>query len=181
MNEISDALILATHAQQPQAQLAGYPVALATDGEWLAYRPGSPQFPPQAACLLESLLPEIRQLALHLALRRGLPRGRTPSRIAEAADWLAARMLLLEWRQLAVGLDELSLLDEANLRARQFAEAAGWEWTPTLPLLLPAGRTEGMLQGWSAAPASAQGEQAVPASLAFRRTVAARFAALFAR
>lgn len=181
MHEISDIRILAPHAQPHAAARALYPVALSTDGERLAYRPGSPQALPERACLLESLLPEIRQLALHLAMRRGLPPGVTPARIAEPADWLAARLLLLAWRQLEVGLDELAGLDEANRRAERLAEAAGWEWTPVLPVLSPARRADGVLRGWSDAPAPAMDEGAVPASLAFRRTAAARFAALFAR
>ncbi|POZ62666.1 hypothetical protein [Chromobacterium alticapitis] len=174
-----EALTLALSDHPFRADRPLYPVALATDGEWLAYRPGSPRGAPADGSLLESLLPEIRQLALHLALRRGLPPGATPARIADPADWLAARLLLLEWRQLAVGLDELALLDEANRRAANFVEAAGWTRLATLPVLSAPGLAPGVLQGWSETAAPQGG--VVAGSRAFRRIVAARLAALFAR
>ncbi|UTH76669.1 hypothetical protein [Chromobacterium sp. IIBBL 290-4] len=179
MTPDSLALTLALSDHPFRADRPLYPVALATDGEWLAYRPGSPHGAPADGCLLESLLPEIRQLALHMALRRGLPAGDTPARIAEPADWLAARLLLLEWKQLAVGLADLALLDEANRRAASFAEAAGWTREATLPVLSAQGRAPGLLQGWSETAMPEHG--IIEGSQAFRRIVAARFAALFAR
>ncbi|AXE29262.1 hypothetical protein DK842_04630 [Chromobacterium phragmitis] len=176
MNEVSDALSLATSRSLPQTDLPLYPAALATDGEALAYRPGSPQALPEGGCLSEALLPEIRLLALRLALRRGLPFGPTPARIAEPADWLAARILLLEWKQVELALDELTLLDEANRRARALAESLALAYQPALPVLLPAGREPGAMRGWRAQPLPRGG--VAEASRRCRERLSARFAEL---
>ncbi|AUH49647.1 hypothetical protein CXB49_01770 [Chromobacterium sp. ATCC 53434] len=176
MNEVSDVLILATSRSLPQAALPLYPVALATDGEALAYRPGPPSALPDGACLSEALLPEIRLLALRLALARGWPEGATPDRVAEAADWLAARILLLEWRQVELALGELALLDEANRRARALADARGLAFAPALPVLLPAGREAGTWRGWRAHPLPRGG--VAEASRRCRERLTARFAEL---
>ncbi|MCD4503575.1 hypothetical protein LQR30_05625 [Chromobacterium piscinae] len=176
MNEVSDALSLATSRSLPQADLPLYPVALATDGEALAYRPGPPPRLPAGGCLSEALLPEIRELALRLALARGWPQGRTPDRVAEPADWLAARILLLEWQQVELALDELALLDEANRRASGLAKARSVAFSPALPVLLPAGREPGALRGWRAHPLPWGG--VAEASRRCRERLAARFAEL---
>ncbi|OHX12781.1 hypothetical protein [Chromobacterium sphagni] len=185
MNEVRDALSLARSQIAVAAGQTLCPVALVTDGEWLAYRPGLPagQLSSWLAacdggvCLLESMLPEIRQLALLLALRRGLPQQATPPRIAEPADWLAARILLLQWRQVALGLDELALLDCANRRAAEWATAVGLEPRPALPVLLPAGRGIACLQGWSAQWMAAAGGGGASAAIASSRQARAGLAA----
>ncbi|MBA8734803.1 hypothetical protein [Chromobacterium violaceum] len=176
MNEVSDALSLATSRSLPQADLPLYPAALTTDGEALAYRPGPPRALPDGACLSEALLPEIRLLALRLALGRGWPEGRTPERVAEPADWLAARILLLEWQQVELALDELALLDEANRRAQALAAARGLAFQPALPVLLPTGRAPGALRGWRAHPLPRGG--VAEASRRCRERLSARFAEL---
>ncbi|WP_434632886.1 hypothetical protein [Chromobacterium sp. CV08] len=176
MNEVSDVLTLAISRSLPSAALPLYPVALAADGEALAYRPGPPTALPDGACLSEALLPEIRLLALRLALTRGWPEGRTPDRVADAADWLAARILLLEWRQVELALGELALLDEANRRARALSDARGMVFEPVLPILLPAGRAAGAWRGWRAHPLPQGG--VAEASRRCRERLAARFAEL---
>ncbi|KZE85264.1 hypothetical protein KIF53_18460 [Chromobacterium subtsugae] len=187
MNEVRDAFSLARSQAATMAESTLYPVALVTDGEWLAYRSGPPAGQLSswlAACdggapLLESMLPEIRLLALRLALRRGLPAQGLPPRLAEPADWLAARILLLEWRQVALGLDELAALDDANRRAAELAAAAGLAWRPALPVLLSGGRGEGGLQGWSPRPAQPGAGRGVAAALDASRRARAGLAGRF--
>ena len=80
---------------------------------------------PPGVDVAESLLPEVRQLAILLAARRQVPCARTPDRLTDAADWLAARIVLFELASLALPAAELPLLAEANARIRALGQALG--------------------------------------------------------
>nr|WP_199067702.1 hypothetical protein [Chromobacterium sp. ASV5] len=179
MNEISDAAQLTRDQARLVPERGQYAILLLTDCERLAnavapqaeHVPTLLQTAARQGCLLESLLPDIRALALLLAARRQ-GAGPTPSRLADAADWLAARILLLDLSHVAVHLADFNLLDEANRRIAAWSEELARPLKPALPVLLtraPAADRGWWLQGWSRqAPPSVSGGDLASALAASR-------------
>ena len=76
--------------------------------------------------LLEGLLPDIRLLAVLSAARRHQFDGSlTPAQLSDEADWLAARILVLGAEYVQLTPAQLPLLEQANQRLRELAQAAG--------------------------------------------------------
>jgi len=159
MNEVSDARQIARESANLALDGAVWSVTLLTDGEALANTVA-----PQADCLyrylqrmdqgaatpvLESLLPDIRAFAMLLASTRRQTDS-SPCRFADAGDWLAARIAVLELSHVAVTLSELSLLDEANRRLKLLSDKLSLALPLAAPVLLTAPEPEvGVLRGWS--------------------------------
>ncbi|TCP11854.1 hypothetical protein EV683_11179 [Crenobacter luteus] len=85
--------------------------------------------------VLEALLP-IRPFAMLLAARRADWSERSPTRFADAADWLAATIVALQLAEVDVALDELPLLDVANARLAALAGELGVAVAPAQPRLV---------------------------------------------
>jgi hypothetical protein len=112
------------------------PIALVCDGECLGPRLDLSSHPlarwlsrqRRSGWLLESMLPEIRLLAMLLAARR--PRARpTPPRLSDEADWLAARIYLLRLEKVEMAEAENDVLARANDRLRELCGAGAPEAT----------------------------------------------------
>lgn len=95
---------------------------------------------PDAGTVLEVLLPQLRTLALLIAARRQTWDGVSPSRFADEADWLAARILLLGIEEIALPLDKLAMLEVANHRVAEFAVAHGLFGRRAMPAVIAKGR-----------------------------------------
>lgn len=105
---------------------------------------------PDAGTVLEVMLPQLRTLALLIATRRMNWSGVSPSRFADEADWLAARILLLGVTEAELPLDKLTTLDTANQRALEFAKVHGHRCHRAVPALITRGR-DGVLRVRAAA------------------------------
>ncbi|MCP9759707.1 hypothetical protein EGI20_10370 [Aquitalea sp. S1-19] len=133
-----------------------WPVYLLTDGE--AMVAGEPvSLAPLSALetgdagLIESLLPEIRQLAMVLASRRYQETSPAAVRLSDAADWLAARILLLGLTHIALSESGLGQLAIANQRLAALAQELGLKAPRAEALLLvpSPGTASTLMQGWS--------------------------------
>ena len=92
---------------------------------------------PGTLLLAESRLPGIRTVAMLLAAARHRANGgRAPARFSDAADWLAARILLLGLSHVAVTADTLPQLDEANRRVVELSHRLGLPSHPAAPVLM---------------------------------------------
>lgn len=171
MNEVSDAVQIARASARAALEGEAWSVTLLTDGEAFANTVA-----PQAGYLrdylltgaatgqvvLESLLPEIRALAMLLASRRQRgAKGCMPARLADAADWLAARIAVLRLSHVVVTTTTLPCLDEANQRLKALSEETGHALPPASPVLMtgllaPSGE-QPLLQAWSLHPSLAPG------------------------
>ena len=133
-----------------------WPVYLLADAEALAC--GKPvSLAPLAlleagdAGLIESLIPEIRQLAILLAARRYCEAQPAAKRLSDDADWLAARVLLLGLTHIALPASSRPQLELANGRLAQLAAELGLPAPRVEALLLTpeSAATCGLIQGWS--------------------------------
>lgn len=92
---------------------------------------------PGTLLLAESRLPGIRTVAMLLAAaRRRADDGCAPGRFSDAADWLAARILLLGLSHVAVNADTLPQLDEANRRVAELSQRLGLPSRLATPVLM---------------------------------------------
>lgn len=111
----------------------------------------------QGCCVLESLILEIRAVAVLLAAQRPMA-GLSPQFFSDEADWLAARIIVLGLVVVAVSKDQLELLREANLRIQRWAARHRLNIVGAKPLLLPFAADELLcLKGWTAQSLSEQG------------------------
>ncbi|MCD5363487.1 MULTISPECIES: hypothetical protein [Chromobacterium] len=154
MNEVSDAAQIARQSWSLLCPSDAVPVRVLTDGERFANHPAPDAAPISAARqsgdVLESQLPQLRAMAMLLAAQRWREQGgATPARLADAADWLAARILLLGLSHVLVTVEVFSRLDLANRRCRAWSEQAGLPFTPALPILVADAGGELCLQAWS--------------------------------
>ncbi|AVG18424.1 hypothetical protein CFN79_22635 [Chromobacterium vaccinii] len=101
------------------------PIVLVRDGECLGHSLDLYRHPlagwlslqRHSGWLLESMLPEIRQLAMLLAA--GRPRASpTPAWLSDEADWLAARIYLLRLEKVEMAEGDQDILERANSRLR---------------------------------------------------------------
>lgn len=124
-----------------------WPVTIITDAEMLSRQSlGAAQLASavQRLCqtetapiLVESALPEVRMLAVLLAATRtALATAPSPDHFTDAADWLAARIVLLKLSHVALHPAELPLLDQANERLQRFAVRTVCHAPAALPVLL---------------------------------------------
>ncbi|MTD32887.1 hypothetical protein [Paludibacterium denitrificans] len=167
MNPVSDVQPIASECQRVRAEGALSSITLLTDGEVPGQRvptssPMVASLLPQRTCaasqwVLESLLPDIRTLAMLLASQRAsLDEAASPARFADAADWLAARIAVLGLSHVEVTLSGLAQLDEANRRLAALAQRSRVSLATAAPVLLT--RTEAapsdgrVLRGWAAQP-----------------------------
>ena len=81
-------------------------------------------------CASEALLPQIRTTAMMLAAARRHTQHTSPTQFSDAADWLAARLLVLQVRVLHLPAHCQNLLDTANPRAEAFAREHGLPFCP---------------------------------------------------
>ncbi|WP_434778831.1 hypothetical protein [Neisseria sp. Ec49-e6-T10] len=99
-------------------------------------------------CISESLLPQIRTIAMLIAASRhnfNLA-SNSPTQFTEEADWFAARILVLKAKIFHLDVSLLDMLKTANARAEQFAKTHGIDFTPAqAQLSLHAGRPQEML------------------------------------
>lgn len=119
---------LARHIPFPSNDLVIWNMAVLTDAEWVMQSTKPPvevnafvqSFCPQKGRLLliESLLPEIRLIAIFLAAQRIGAARKMPvvKQWTDAADWLAARILFLELSHVILTEETLPLLNQANRR-----------------------------------------------------------------
>ncbi|MBA8734503.1 hypothetical protein [Chromobacterium violaceum] len=129
------------------------PIILVRDGECLRQALDHGRHPltawlsrqRQCGWLLESLLPEIRLLAMLLAARRAGCRP-TPPRLSDEADWLAARIYLLRLERVEMAKLENDILEQANARLRELCGAAAPE-AAALPASF--GPVPWLLGGWA--------------------------------
>jgi hypothetical protein len=103
------------------------------------------------AGLIESLIPEIRQLAILLAARRYCEAQPAAKRLSDGADWLAARILLLGLTHIALPESALPVLACANQRLAMLAESLGLAAPRAEALLLTpeSGVGADLIQAWS--------------------------------
>ncbi|MGL6072303.1 hypothetical protein [Craterilacuibacter sp.] len=102
------------------------------------------------AGLIESLIPEIRQLAILLAARRYCEAQPAVPRLSDSADWLAARILLLGLTHIALPESALPLLASANRRLAALAGGLGLAAPKAEALLLTpeSGVAADLIQAW---------------------------------
>lgn len=87
--------------------------------------------PPQRDMLVcESMLPQIRTVALMIAAGRLRKDKQTPRIIADEADWFAARILVLQARIIHLDISLKFMLETANRRAEAFARRHKLPFTP---------------------------------------------------
>ncbi|MBI3146492.1 MAG: hypothetical protein HYZ18_14815 [Pseudogulbenkiania sp.] len=141
MNPRHDALQLCTEPAMPS--LPGCAITLLRDVELLSAGTTrvaelrATRAMPGTLLLAESRLPGIRTVAMLLAAARNRSDGgRAPARFSDAADWLAARILLLGLSHVAVTADTLPQLDEANRRAAELSQRLGLEPSAAAPVLM---------------------------------------------
>ncbi|MDO4997801.1 MAG: hypothetical protein Q4E16_04060 [Neisseria sp.] len=72
--------------------------------------------------IAESLLPQIRTTALLIAAARHRFDAPSPQIFADEADWLAARILVLQARVFYLDIKQQATLQTANQRAQAFAK-----------------------------------------------------------
>ncbi|AOZ50091.1 hypothetical protein [Chromobacterium vaccinii] len=129
------------------------PIALVRDGECLGRSLDLARHPladwlsrqRHSGWLLESMLPEIRTLAMLLAARR--PRVKpTPARLSDEADWLAARIYLLRLEKVEMAEAEKDILARANDRLRELC-GAGAPAAAACPA--PSPQPAWLLAGWA--------------------------------
>ncbi|MDO5357322.1 MAG: hypothetical protein Q4E77_07495 [Conchiformibius sp.] len=78
----------------------------------------------------EAMLPEIRAVALLIAAERRQLSRHSPSHFSDDADWLAARIIVLNIRTLHLPDNQQFMLDTANSRARAFARRFSLPFRP---------------------------------------------------
>ncbi len=156
MADSRDTITIPQRALPLQRAAVLWPVYLLTDAE--AMVAGEPvSLAPLSALeagdagLIESLLPEIRQLAMVLASRRYQETSPAAARLSDAADWLAARILLLGLSHIALPESGLGQLAIANQRLAALAQELGLAAPRAEALLLvpPPGDASMLMQGWS--------------------------------
>ncbi|OQS37271.1 hypothetical protein [Chromobacterium haemolyticum] len=186
MNEVSDAAQIARQSWSLLCPSDAVPVRVLTDGERYANHP-APDAAWMAAArrdggVLESRLPQLRAMAMLLAAQRWRERsGETSARLADAADWLAARILLLGLSHVLVTAESFSLLDLANRRCRAWSEQTGQPFAPALPILVADAGGESCLQAWSRSAEVALALAGGRAEAALTRHCEQRLQALLAR
>jgi hypothetical protein len=160
MNEIHDARRIALESQAMTPDVSRMRLVLLTDVEALS----SGHLPAEdllrcladlrraraGSVVLESLLPEIRTAALLLADARRGWEGDAPERFADAADWLAARILILGLSHVELSAAQLPRLDEANRRLGRLAARFDRAWPGAQPILVGASEAGLLLHGWRA-------------------------------
>lgn len=107
-------------------------ITLLTDGNAHALAPVDVSALPDN-CASEALLPQIRTTAMMLAAARRHTRHTrhtSPAQFSDEADWLAARLLVLQVRVLHLPAHCQNLLDTANRRAEAFAREHGLPFRP---------------------------------------------------
>lgn len=162
MDDIRTTLELDRRRMAPLFAGALWSLTLVTDAEALyaSRAPALPRLPEldalaaqeAGATVLESLLPEVRALALLLASRRAGD-GVSPVRFADASDWLAARCHLLGLSHVALPIADLPLLDIANRRLAALLTPHGHSVRAVQPMLLTRAQEPEalpLLRGWGA-------------------------------
>ncbi|WP_051255581.1 hypothetical protein [Conchiformibius kuhniae] len=81
-------------------------------------------------CVSEAMLPNIRTTAMMIAAARRNPDARSPSHFSDDADWFAARILVLGVRVFHLPPQFAAVLEQANRRARAFAQTHGLAFRP---------------------------------------------------
>ncbi|GGY08606.1 hypothetical protein [Paludibacterium paludis] len=123
MNELFVARQIA-HSAVPAPTVTRSPFVLLTDGEWLSCGHDAAvvarlgQEVRGRPLIVESLLPGVRTLAVLFAARRSERHSRCPGQLSDAADWMAARLLLLGISRVALGIERLPVFDLAVRRIR---------------------------------------------------------------
>jgi hypothetical protein len=169
MDETSRALLINPTDAVSSARVALWSIALVTDAQALSAgqavvadisRDVKRLLRQEAgSVVLESSLPEIRCLAMLLAASRLTWEGEgSPSRFADDADWLAARIHALALSHVEVDLARIPLLDLANRRLSAWSAARGQPAQRALPVLLTGSSPWSapmVLRGWSKMPPDA--------------------------
>lgn len=75
-----------------------------------------------SALISEAMIPQIRTVATLIAAERHNFDTSSPSRFTDAADFFAARILVLGVRRFHLDVSMHTVLNTANRRARQFAD-----------------------------------------------------------
>lgn len=75
----------------------------------------------RGALFLESMLPQVRSVAMMIAASRHDFKQASPKNFTEEADWFAARILVLNARVFHLDISLRPMLDTANRRAAEFA------------------------------------------------------------
>lgn len=75
----------------------------------------------RGALFLESMLPQIRSVAMMIAASRHDFSQASPKNFTEEADWFAARILVLKARVFHLDISLRPMLETANRRAAEFA------------------------------------------------------------
>jgi len=99
---------------------------------------GAPNQEMGRATVLEALLPPLRAAAMLLAARRVDWSAASPARLADEADWMAARILVLGLSEVSVTLAQLPLLETANQRLQELGAGVGLQLGPATPALVAA-------------------------------------------
>jgi hypothetical protein len=166
MDETSSAILMTQAGSVTSGSAALWSIALVTDAQALSAGLGSVadvtrqvrwQLQQEAgSVVLESSLPEIRCLAMLLAASRlTWEDGEAPSRFADDADWLAARIHALALSHVEVDLARIPLLDLANRRLAEWSASRGQSIQRALPVLLTGSAPWSapmVLRGWSKLP-----------------------------
>lgn len=120
----------------PSAQLAA--IETTPPGTRLVLLCGAPGQELGCATVLEAMLPPLRAAAMLLAARRMDWSAAAPARLADEADWMAARILVLGLSEVSVTLAQLPLLEAANCRLQELGAALGLQLRPATPALVTA-------------------------------------------
>ncbi|MDO4696050.1 MAG: hypothetical protein Q4A49_00720 [Neisseria sp.] len=82
------------------------------------------------ALFLESMLPQVRSIAMMIAASRHDFKQPSPKNFTEEADWFAARILVLNARVFHLDISLRPMLETANRRAAEFAARHSLPFTP---------------------------------------------------
>lgn len=97
-------------------------LCLVVDGNSHAEQLLQDALPEHSFLISESLLPQVRTVAMMIASERMDFSQATPTHITEEADWFAARMLVLGVTSFHLDVTLLPMLTKANHRAEAFAK-----------------------------------------------------------
>ncbi|MDF0604227.1 hypothetical protein HZU77_000975 [Neisseriaceae bacterium TC5R-5] len=147
MNAASAAMQLDPNIHSTELDTLTLPWLLLTDVEYFSHQltlHGASLKATQQNCVnatlpltMESMLPQIRTLAILLAAKRQhYDHTVIAAQLSEPADWLAARILLLQISHIAIDLQQLIHLDLANQRAANLSQKLNLVFTPALPVLV---------------------------------------------
>lgn len=184
MNDLAEIPRLARVSAELSVPAVLWPLAIVADAESMHYPDSGEAYrtlPGHA--VLESLLPEVRLLAcMFAAARHDWVQAPSPSRFTSPADWLAARMLVLQPSHVETTPEAWGIFEGALARVADFCGHHGLVRPVIVPVISGTRRPAGgppMCLAWRQRPfAAPQIHGAVAHTLAVRAELAERLSTL---